>query len=52
VVSAIRKSSTNNWRPTSIGITGGGVTRYDGVASSFDKSTFPGGHFAGRRMPL
>jgi len=51
VVSWMRKSSTNNCRPTSIGITSGGRWRYGADGGSRVKGS-TGGHRAGRRIPL
>ena len=49
----MRKSSTNNCRPTSIGITAGGDTRYGGTASgSRVSAAIFGGQASGSTMPL
>jgi hypothetical protein len=50
-VRAMRKSSTKNWRPTSMGMTAGGRSRYGrGIGSR--EYVRRGGHGDGRRMPL
>ena len=47
-VSSIRKSSTNSCRPTSIGMTAGGSTRYGGVTGSSGRLRRRGGHGIGQ----
>src|SRR6185295_2873039 len=48
----MRKSSTNNWRPTSIGMTAGGSTRYGGVIAVSGRLRSRGGHGSASVMPL
>src|SRR5437016_5496707 len=52
VVSAMRKSSTKSCRPTSVGMTAGGVFRYGGVTGWRGISTSFGGQGEDSLMPL
>jgi len=53
VVASMRKESTNNCRPISIGMTDGGYFRYGtGIGASLFGSMFRGGHSAGSLIPL
>src|SRR5436190_10885377 len=48
----MRKSSTNSWRPRSIGMTDGGSTRYGGVIALSGRLRSRGGHGSASVMPL
>ena len=50
---AIRKSSTNNWRPRLIGITEGLFSMYGkGISRRTPSSIIVGGHCSARIIPL
>ena len=49
----MRKSSTKSWRPRSIGMTAGGLSRYGTRIGASEAGSIPrGGHSSGRRIPL